>query len=455
MAVERFEITRREPFADGQAFAGGASYERIDAIAHYAIDPELAANRVVTDIVRAKRTGALVRFTGDVTVLVPAGAGNRALLLEMPNRGNRVLPRVFNRAPFDLVPTDEIDPGDGFLMRHGWALAWCGWQWDVPGGVSGGARMGIDAPMVPAEAREPDAKMQLRIQPNGRTSHFPLTDHHVGSIGNHRPIPVRDVDDPEARLLVRPHMYGEPTEIPRDRWRFARDQDGLPVADGEHIWLEGGFEPGLVYDILYTPRDCPVAGAGLLAMRDLAAYLRGDPASPLAGAVDHVIGEGISQCGRLLRTFIGLGLNTDEVGAAAYDGLLIHIAGGRRGEFNQRHGQPSVQPTPAFGHLFPFADDRQTDPATGRKAGLLDRQRAVGALPKIFYTDTSSEYWRGDAALSHTSVADGADIELPRQVRRYLFASTQHGPGALPFAEVSPFGSHGSNSFNVIDYRPL
>src|SRR5262249_57800270 len=117
---------------------------------------------------------------------------------------------------------------------------------------------------------------------------------------------------------------------------------------------------------------------------------------PMTGKVDHVIGEGISQCGRLIRTFLGLGLNTAEDGGPSYDGLLIHVAGGRRGEFNMRYGQPSVQPTPGFGHLFPFADDPTHDPASGRTAGLLDLQRSAGNVPKIFQTDTSAEYWRGD-----------------------------------------------------------
>jgi hypothetical protein len=131
---------------------------------------------------------------------------------------------------------------------------------------------------------------------------------------------------------------------------IADDEAGTAVSDPEWVRLEGGFQPGLVYDLMYVPRDCPVVGAGLIAMRDLAAFLRRHPASPLAGKVDHVIGEGISQCGRLMRTFLGLGLNTAEDGGPSYDGLLIHVAGGRRGEFNMRYGQPSVQPTPAFGH---------------------------------------------------------------------------------------------------------
>ena len=391
MAVARFEIIRRGPYAANEDFGGSGPYERIDAIAHYAVDPTLPGNDRITDLNLAERNDGKVEFTGDVTLLVPQGKSNRALLVNFPNRGNRTATRLFNRAPFELVPTDEIDPGDGFLMRHGWTVAFCGWQWDAP---KPGPRMGITPPQVPPRVRNPAGNMHLRIQPNEVTAAYPLTDHHVGSILQHRPIPRGDVSDAEARLLVRPSMYGEAQEISRNRWQFARDELGAAVSDVEWVRLEGGFQPGLVYDLIYVPRDCPVVGAGLLAMRDLAAFLRRHPASPLADRVNHVIGEGISQCGRLMRTFLGLGLNTAEDGGPSYDGLLIHVAGGRRGEFNVRYGQPSVQPTPSFGHLFPFADDRTHDPFSGRTAGLLDLQRAAGNVPKIFQTDTSAEYWR-------------------------------------------------------------
>ncbi len=452
MAVERFEIVRREPYADGQKFDAAGAFERIDGIAHYAVDPASPHNRQITDLALADRASGVVRFTGDVTLLVPAEGGNRSLLLELPNRGNRVLERTLNQGETDLMPRDEIEPGDGFLMRHGWTLAWCGWQWDAP---KPGPRMGISPPFVSSPDLEPAGNMQLRVQPDAHTESFALTDQHVGSIGNHKAIAASDVDDPDARLLVRASMYGEPEEIPREKWKFARDENGTPVTDPEHVWLDGGFETGRVYDLLYRPRECPVVGAGLLAIRDLGSFLRYDENSPVVDHVDRAICEGISQCGRLQRTFLGLALNSDEQDRKVYDGLLIHIAGGRRGEFNHRYGQPSVQPTPSFGHRFSFADEAQEDPRTGVEAGLLDNQTAAGNLPKIFYTDTSSEYWRGDASLSHTSVVDGADVVLPDNVRRYLFASTQHVAGVLPFMDVSAFGSHGSNWFNVVDYRPL
>ena len=455
MAVTRMEIVRREPYEGGRGFGAGGPYERIDAVAHYAVDPAHAANAGIVDLDLAGRDDdGRVHFSGDATFLVPAdpGRANRALLLEVPNRGNRIAMRSFNMAPFDLMPTDEITPGDGFLLERGWCIAWCGWQWDVP---HPSIRMGLRAPAVPPENRTPAGRMQLRIQPDRDADSFALTDHHVGAVGNHAPIPPLDPDEHGAELWVREHLFADPERIPRNRWTFAH-RGAEPAASGsDRVALAGGFEAGKMYDLVYTPAECPVVGAGLLAVRDLAIFARHGEGSPAADRIDHVIAEGVSQCGRFLRTLLHAGLNRDEAGRTAFDGVLVHVAGGRRGEFNHRYGQPSVQPTPSLGHRFPFADDPQTDPRSGRRSGLLDRLRATGCVPKIFYTDTSSEYWRGDAGLAHRDLATGADVEPPPEVRRYLFAGTQHGPGVLPLVDASMFGSRGANWLNVVDYRPL
>jgi hypothetical protein len=449
MPLTRLEILSREPYEEGRAFADVGPYERIEAIAHYAVDPLHAANQGVVDLELAERDGdGLVQFSGDVTILRPLGVGrgNRALLMQVSNRGRRVLAR-FNQSPMSTEVSAAVEPGDGFLFQHGWTVAWAGWQWDMPRSPER-HRIGLMAPSVPIEARTPATQMQLRIQPDQACDSLALTDQHVGDLGKHVPVRVADVTEPGAKLLVRDGSYGAPREIERAHWRFESD---------DHVTLDGGFEAGRIYDVLYTPLDCPVVGAGMLATRDLASYLRYEAEAPTAGNIEYTIGEGQSQCGRFLRTYLHAGLNLDESGRPAFDGVLAHIAGGRRGEFNHRYAQPSVQPTPSFGHLFPCADLPQTDPVSGTTEGLLDRQGAKGAqgTVKIIYTDTSSEYWRGDAGLSHADLATGGDAELPDNVRRYLFASTQHGPGAAVLSRRTMFGSHGQNYMNIIDYRPL
>jgi hypothetical protein len=452
MALTNIEIVTRAPFADGQPFGDTGPYERIDAIAHYAVDPLDPANEGVVDLTRAPGDAdGRVHYSGDLTLLQPVdpSSGNRALLLDVPNRGTRPSSRSILLADPPSSPRD-ISMSDGMLLRRGWSIAWPGWQWDVPRTAG---RLGLDAPRDPAEPLGDDpGATWLRIQPSAPAEELPLTDQHVGALGNHLPVTPANIEDPAAMLYVRDAMYGEPTVIPREDWTFTRD--------GARIRLERGFEVGRIYDIVYQPAECPVVGAGLLAIRDCATFLkRNDPANPLAGPderfVDHVVGYGVSQCGRFLRHYLHLGLNLDEDGAQALDGALIHVAGGRRGEFNHRYAQPSVQPTPSFGHRFPFADDQQADPTTGEAAGLLHRQRARGGVPRIIQTDTSYEYWRSDASLTHLDAATGQDVEPPEEVRRYLFASTQHQTGAPTLEDRTAFGTRGANAINVIDYRPL
>jgi hypothetical protein len=232
---------------------------------------------------------------------------------------------------------------------------------------------------------------------------------------------------------VRDRPYGPATEVPRARWRFADDS----------VWLEGGFEPGRVYEVRYRPRQCPVVGVGLLAARDFVARLRNGPEA-IAGPVDHAFAFGVSQSGRFLREFLYLGLNRDEAGRVVFDAVVPHVAGARRGEFNQRYGQPSVQHAPGLGHLPPFTD-----------AELLERQRRLGGVPRVFTINTSSEYWRSEASLVH--IAGDGDVVPPAEVRTYLFAGCQHGPGVLAPTRspaMSPW-VRPANRMNTVDYTPL
>ena len=152
-------------------------------------------------------------------------------------------------------------------------------------------------------------------------------------------------------------------------------------------------------------------GLGFAATRDIVSFLRYEKAdaagreNPLSGRIDKAIGFGLSQSGRFLRHMLYLGLDEDEQGRLVFDAVLPHVAGGRRGEFNMRFGQPSVNAQSAAGSLFPFADEPQTDPVTGERDGLLSRMARRGRWPKIVATNTSAEYWRSDASLIHTDVA--------------------------------------------------
>jgi hypothetical protein len=149
-------------------------------------------------------------------------------------------------------------------------------------------------------------------------------------------------------------------------------------------------------------------------------------------------------------------LNQDEDNRAVFDGLIAHIAGARRGEFNQRFGQPSNVIEHSVGSMFPFADVRQTDPETGYTDGLLSKLAASGKLPKVFFTNTAAEYWGGHAALIHTDVAGENDIASLEPVRIYHFAGTQHSSETFPLNDTDPAtGARGRHAFNSVDLSPL
>src|SRR5688500_2295150 len=126
-------------------------------------------------------------------------------------------------------------------------------------------------------------------------------------------------------------------------------------------------------------------------------------------------------------------MNVDEYCRRLCDGLMPHVAGARRGEFNHRYAQPSAQHAPSFGHLPPFHDLPQVDPVTGAEyPGLLDAQKRAGGVPKVFHTDTSSEYWRSEASLCHSDTAGTRDEDSGEDSLVYLLAGTEHGAVMVP-----------------------
>ena len=453
MAVSHLEVTRRSPFP--------FDYERVDGNLHFAVDPANRANERIVDLDRATRDAeGKVRFWADFVLLQPAdpARSNRRLLAYVVNRGLHVgVPfNSFAPRPPTLPPTDEIDAGDGFLMKRGWTVAMCGWQWDVdrqPGLI------GLEAPQALSPDGQPiKGKINIAFQTNEpathmRLAHWPLHPTPGRQAFLHQPYPAADLDEQSAELTVRDSLDAKPMLIPRENWRFAHDQAGQPIPDDSHVWLQGGFQPGRWYEVTYITRTCPVVGTGLLAIRDSVAWLRHATTqdNPAAGRLDFTYGHGRSQCGRFLRQFLYDGLNLDEDGRQVFDGLIPDVAGARRGEFNQRYGQPSETTSHGTGGLFPFTLDELTDPFSGQTDGLLRRQRQLGGVPKIFTTNTSSEYWRSDCSLIHTDPAGIRDVEPPADERIYFIAGHQHGSGLPLLNDTTPIGARGANRFNIVD----
>ncbi len=447
MSVTRLEIQRREPVLGGAAFGAAGPYEKIAGILRLAVDPALPVHEPIADLHLAPRNAeGRVESSADFYLLRPVGAGNRRLLLDVPNRGRKIALGMFNSTPRSNDPASTGDFGNGFLMRHGYTVAWVGWQPDVP------RQDGMMALTVPRIAGV-SGRIRCEFRPNTPADSLPLADRY------HIPYPVARPDDPEHELTVRAHAGAPEVPVPRSAWRFGRTEGGALVADPSFVSVTGGFEPGKIYECYYRAENPPVVGLGFTAVRDTAAFLRfgsSEVGNPSAGQLDGAYVFGVSQSGRFLRHMLYLGLDEDEEGRAVFDAVIPHVAGARRGEFNCRFGQPSLNAVHSIGSLFPFTDVEQEDPVSGQRGALLARLRRRGRVPKIFTINGSAEYWRGDGSLVHTDVMGQRDVAPPAEVRIYFLAGTQHTPGAIPPPPADAnTGGRGRHMFSPVDYSPL
>ena len=440
--VVRIEVQTRSDVAEGKSYGLAGPYERLVGKIYYEVDPNKSVNQIITDVEYAPTNAAgKVEFSSDFYLIKPKNieAGNRVVLFDVLNRGRKNMLR-FNRAvTSNPDPQTDADMGDGFLLRNGFSLLWVGWQFDAPR-QEGLMRV---YPSI-ASGGEP-IKGLVR-------SDFVVTedvfDHSLASRG-HIAYPVADRDDPNNVMTVRDSATGTRRVIPREQWKFARWEEDHTVPDPTMVYREAGFEPGLIYEVVYTSQGPPIAGLGLAAIRDAISLLKYGSANTLSiflGSIDRSIAYGRSQSGRLLRTFLYDGFNEDEQHRKVFDGVIAQVAGAARGSFNHRFAQPSrgtfFYPT----DMFPFSDTVQTDSITGLQDGLLARV-VPESMPKIFYTNSSTEYWRRLGALIHTTVDGAKDVPPVDTVRIYHFSGTQHRP-----AQFSSNRSSGELLANPNDY---
>jgi hypothetical protein len=123
-AVTRLEITDRQPYG---AFAAG-DYVRLDGTVHGELAPDEAG---IPDLDRAERTaGGKVAYAARIILFIPAdpAAGNGALLVDVPNRGNAYANALYNSPRTLPMPSGNLEPGTGFLEDRGYAVAEIYWE---------------------------------------------------------------------------------------------------------------------------------------------------------------------------------------------------------------------------------------------------------------------------------------------------------------------------------------
>ena len=427
--VLRVEIASRSDVLNGRTFGEAGVYERITGRIYFALAVSNPHNLRIVDLANAVNLkNGEVEFSSDFNAVRPKDSkkGNGSMILEVPNRGWGRIISLVDGGDWDLAK----DAGDAWLLRNGFTIVSLGWQWDATGPDA----QRFFAPLAKENGKTITGLLRGDLMLSKAEPEIPLGHLILGSIGGIE-YPVAAPDDPRNVLTVRDSREAPRTVVPRSQWQFAHTVDGKVVPSDRHIHLNGGFQPGKIYEYVYVVADPVVAGGGFAAIRDFASYAKHVPDAIAPAA--RVYGEGISQNGRFLRDFLYQGFNADEEGRIALDGILAHVAGAGRGSFNYRFAQPSrdAQPTSAIffpTDIFPFTDQLEKDPITGESGGLLDRAVADKVTPRIFFSNTSYEYWGRVASLIHVTADGEHDAQISDNVRIYHFTGLQHFSGPFP-----------------------
>ena len=435
--VVRITISSRAPVFNGQSFGAVGPYEDIRGVAFGEIDPRDPKNAVITDIELApKNARGLVEYRTTFTLRKPVDMTRSAgvLLYNIVNRGNHNGPEHLARRRRSRrrvsLPAGTCGAVERLAGRHADRVGERRAGRDRRAGREACRRVGSDRPGVGALCQR---RRRVNTQPlPGAAGRMPATldtaqrDAGLGGVrnaGGREERRRRDRQAPTGRL---------PTA---GRCRFP----GTP--DPTRICLKNGFDPELLYELVYTAKDPYVLGVGMAAMRDVVSFFRyaaadaAGTANPIAGAVPHVIAMGNSQSGRFAKAFVNLGFNQDERGRIVWDGLNARIAG-MLGSFNTRFAQPGdiaeLYDPGAEGPLW-WGD--YVDGVRGRPAwGLLHRCAATKTCPKITETYGGPEIWysRGSVGIAGTTGTE--DLPLPDNVRRYYHPGTPHGGGPGGFS---------------------
>jgi len=351
---------------------------------------------------------------------------------DVPNRGGRITLAVDSR--FD---------GDVGLSS--------GWQGDNSGGTDQ-TRVGNDWVMVPvARHRNGDT---VTGQVLGRIVNRSGTDSQPILVQSN-PLPYRPATLDTRRATLTSHEHETMEGVVSGARRIASRDWSWAVCDANHpfpgtpdptqICLRNGFDPNLLYQVVFTAKDPYVLGVGFAAFRDVASFFKYEAAddfgtaNPLAGGIQWSIIRGVSQSGNFTRAFLHLGFNEDEARRQVDDGAWPIIAG-RRVALNFRWAQPDgVLELYQAGSEGPQWWVRYQDHVRHLPArGILDRCRASRTCPKIIEHFGAAEVWALKLGIEWVGTDARRDIPLPENVRRYYIPSTTHGGGGGGFTQNPP-----------------
>ncbi|MGH7797123.1 MAG: alpha/beta hydrolase domain-containing protein, partial [Candidatus Binatia bacterium] len=388
--MTRLVIQRREPFAGGHEFSITGAYEKLVGKIHGEVDPKNRLNKIIVNLDRAPRNRrGRVGYRSDFCILKPVdmARGNGKIFVDAPNRGGKRILGFLNDAPAANDPGTLADAGNGFLMRQGYTIVWCGWQGDLMP-LKNWLVLKVPAAKNQGQVIVGKVRAEIVVDEKGVKSQPLSGDERVKSYE------AASRDKSRAKLTVREKSYGKRIPVPPSEWEFAsaakepRTGKETVKPSSKDLYLHSGFKPGHIYELIYPAKNPLVLGLGFAVARDLVSFLRyrtkdgaGKP-NPLATGrkstgITHAYAWGRSQSGRYLRDFVYHGFNEDEAHRKVFDAVAPHVAGGGRLFLNYEFARPvtsSQQHTNQLDpELFPHAYSIIKDAQSGRRDGILKR----------------------------------------------------------------------------------
>ena len=437
--ITKITVSSTLPAYGGAAFGSVGAYEFVTGIAFGEVDPGDERNRIIQDIELAPRNArGRVEYSTKFQILKPVdkSKGNHMMLFEIVNRGNELDPGFFN-----IGVTAANPQGDGFLENQGLTLVWAGWQADLVAPASNPGLITMSAPTATQNGQTITGVVRSEWTVNAPVSTQNILAESSSNTPGYASVTTANAG---LTLTMRVHQDDPRTPVPNSDWAFA-DCTITPfpgVPNARKVCLKNGFDTNHIYELVYTAKDPIVMGLGLAAIRDVASFFHranSIAGNPIAGAIHYTLLNGISQSGRLLRTYLNLGFNLDDDGQQVFDGMQPHI-GAVENYINIRFSQPGrLAGTQHTEKQYPGPDSpltyaRRLDPLLGEPRGLLDRCTRTNTCPKIIHTMSDIEYWESSGAGDTTDPRGRFDLQQPPNVRIYQFSSTQHGG----FSPVAP-----------------
>ena len=442
--VTRIVIDSTTPLA-GQSIA----YEQVRGRAFGELDPADPHNVIITDIGLGKDVDGKVRYETTFTLTKPVDMSLASGFMwhDVPNRGGAIT----------IVATERNLADVGLAS---------GWQADNAGatGIPVNHASGTNHWVAVPIARNPDGTPVTGNVLGRIVNRSGVPSQPLNVMGNPIPYPPASLDTTRAVLATHVHETSDGvvtagSTIVSGDWAFARcdannpfpgtpqdlDLSHLPGTLPVHICLRNGFDPGLLYQVVYPAQGAYLLGVGIAAFRDANSFFRyaatddfGTP-NPVASKIRWAVIRGVSQSGNFTRQFIHQGFNQDESNRIVHEGAWPIIAGRRVAE-NVRWGQPDgVLELYQLGSEGPQWWVPWPDSVRGLPTrGILDRCSATGTCPKIIEHFGGSEVFALKMTTEWVGTSANADIPLTRNIRRYYVGSTTHNGGAGGFNANPP-----------------